>query len=59
MRAIVRNITTFLNTDHIKAAEENYLNASLDRLDLENRQRQIDRGMFRTGSHRNGGFGIN
>jgi hypothetical protein len=56
MRHIIKNITTYLNTDHAKKAEESYLNGALDRLDLEYRQREIDRGIFRKTAHR--GFGI-
>lgn len=52
MRTIIRSISTFLNTDSIKRAEETYLNGSLDRIDLEYRQREIDRGLFRTPSYR-------
>ena len=59
MRAIVRKITDFMNTDQVRVAEERYLNGSLDRFDLEYRQRQIDRGVFRKVSHRSTGFGIN
>jgi hypothetical protein len=57
MRHIIKNITTFLNTDHTRRAEEAYLNGSLDRFDLEYRQREIDRGVFRKTTHR--GIGIN
>lgn len=37
---------------HIPSVEERemaYLNGSVDRIDLEYRQRQIDRGLFRRG----------
>ncbi|MBY3433881.1 DUF3563 family protein [Rhizobium laguerreae] len=57
MRHIIRNITTFLSTDHERRAEESYLNGSVDRIDLEYRQREIDRGVFRKSAHR--GIGIN
>nr|WP_250807100.1 DUF3563 domain-containing protein [Neorhizobium tomejilense] len=57
MRSVIRNIKTFLNTDHIKLAEDTYLNGSLDRFDLEHRQRQIDNGMFRRPTTR--GYGLN
>lgn len=56
MRNMIRNITTYLSTDHEKRAEETYLNGSLDRFDLEHRQREIDRGVFRKPSTR--GFGV-
>lgn len=57
MRHIIKNISTYLNTDHAKRAEDSYLNGSVDRFDLEYRQREIDRGIFRKSTHR--GFGIN
>ncbi|MBY3155453.1 DUF3563 family protein [Rhizobium laguerreae] len=57
MRHIIRNITTFLSTDHERRAEESYLNGSVDRIDLEYRQREIDRGVFRKTARR--GIGIN
>jgi hypothetical protein len=57
MHHVIRNITTYLTTDHARKAEETYLNASLDRYDLEYRQREIDRGVFRRTPHR--GFGMN
>ncbi|MDW9481142.1 DUF3563 domain-containing protein [Sinorhizobium meliloti] len=47
MRQIIKNITTYLSTDHIRKAEESYLNGAIDRFDLEHRQREIDRGIFR------------
>jgi hypothetical protein len=57
MRNVIKNISTYLSTDHIKRAEDSYLNGSVDRFDLEHRQRQIDSGIFRKSTHR--GFGIN
>jgi hypothetical protein len=47
MRNLFKDIRTFLGTDHVRKAEENYLNGSMDRFDLEYRQRQIDAGLFR------------
>jgi hypothetical protein len=47
MRSAIRNLRTYLNTDHIKAAEDQYLNGSMSIIDLEMRQREIDGGKFR------------
>lgn len=56
MRKTIQSIRAFFAADHVKAAEEAYLNGSLDRVDLEYRQRQVDRGMFRKPRH--GGYGL-
>ncbi len=47
----IRSITNFLTADHVKEAEMNYLNGSHDRIDLEHRMREIDRGKFRKSSN--------
>lgn len=47
MRRIFRNIASYLATDHTRNAEASYLHGSHDIFDLEHRQREIDRGLFR------------
>jgi hypothetical protein len=49
----VSKFASKLRAPSIEEREMAYLNASTDRVDLEYRQRQIDRGMFR-----NRGYGI-
>lgn len=46
LRNLVRNIHNFMTRDRIKEAENAYLNGAMDLVDLEYRQRQIDRGIF-------------
>ena len=43
----VRKLARAFRGKSIEEREMAYLNGSLDRVDLEHRQRQIDRGMFR------------
>ena len=43
----VKNFARALRGPSIEQRELAYLNGALDRVDLEYRQRQIDRGMFR------------
>ncbi|MCJ8519107.1 DUF3563 domain-containing protein [Pseudorhizobium tarimense] len=43
----VRKIARALRGPSIEDRELAYLNGAVDRVDLEYRQRQIDRGMFR------------
>ncbi|MFB2551072.1 DUF3563 family protein [Ensifer soli] len=43
----LKKITRALQVPSTEERELAYLNGSLDRIDLEFRQRQIDRGMFR------------
>jgi len=47
MFGYVSKITKKLRAPTTAERELNYLNESVDRVDLEYRQRQIDRGMFR------------
>ena len=44
-----KKIARALRNPSVEDRELAYLNGSNDRLDLEYRQRQIDRGMFRRG----------
>jgi hypothetical protein len=43
----LKKITRALRVPSVEEREMNYLNGSLDRIDLEYRQRQVDRGLFR------------
>jgi hypothetical protein len=43
----IRNFTRALRIPTTEDREAAYLNGSIDRIDLEYRQRQIDRGLFR------------
>lgn len=43
----LKTITRALRVPSVEEREMNYLNGSLDRIDLEYRQRQVDRGLFR------------
>lgn len=45
----IRKIARALRAPTVADREAAYLNASRDRFDLEYRQRQIDRGLFRNG----------
>ncbi|MGN7753902.1 DUF3563 family protein [Sinorhizobium sp. 22678] len=45
----LKKITRALHIPSIEERETAYLNGSVDRIDLEYRQRQIDRGLFRRG----------
>jgi hypothetical protein len=47
MFGYVSKIASKLRAPSIEERETAYLNQSVDRVDLEYRQRQIDRGMFR------------
>lgn len=47
MRHIATKFFEFLTHDPIKVREEKYLNESTSIIDLEYRQRQVDRGLFR------------
>lgn len=42
-----RNIARALRIPSVEERETAYLNGAIDRIDLEYRQRQIDRGLFR------------
>lgn len=53
MFGYVSKIASKLRAPTIEERELAYLNQSLDRVDLEYRQRQVDRGMFR---HRGNGL---
>jgi hypothetical protein len=49
-KTMFERVKSFIRTFHIPTAEElerEYLNGAANRIDLEFRQRQIDRGMFR------------
>lgn len=43
----LRKLATALRTNSTEDREMAYLNGSVDRFDLEYRQRQVDRGLFR------------
>ncbi|MDF1631875.1 DUF3563 family protein [Mycoplana sp. MJR14] len=43
----IRNFTRALRVPSAAERETAYLNGAIDRIDLEYRQRQIDRGLFR------------
>ncbi len=43
----LKKITGALRAPSMEERELNYLNGSVDRIDLEYRQRQVDRGLFR------------
>ncbi len=45
----LKKITSALRVPSVEEREMRYLNGSLDRIDLEYRQRQVDRGLFRKG----------
>jgi hypothetical protein len=45
----IRKIARALRAPNVVDRELEYLNGSRDRFDLEYRQRQIDRGLFRKG----------
>lgn len=47
MRKIRTKIFELMALDPIKNKEMEYLNGSVDRYDLEFRQREIDRGLFK------------
>lgn len=47
MFGYVSKIANRLRAPSIEEREIDYLNQSVDRVDLEYRQRQVDRGMFR------------
>ncbi|MEK1876333.1 MULTISPECIES: DUF3563 domain-containing protein [Rhizobium] len=44
----IKKIARALRAPTTEEREMDYLNGSFDRIDLEYRQRQVDRGMFRT-----------
>lgn len=44
----IKKIARALRAPNAEEREMDYLNGSFDRIDLEYRQRQVDRGMFRT-----------
>ena len=48
MFGYVSKIASKLRAPTIEERELAYLNQSVDRVDLEYRQRQVDRGMFRS-----------
>ncbi|OLP58597.1 DUF3563 domain-containing protein [Xaviernesmea oryzae] len=43
----LKKISRALRVPSIEDRESHYLNGAVDRIDLEHRQRQIDRGLFR------------
>lgn len=43
----LKKFTGALRIPSVEEREMSYLNGSLDRIDLEYRQRQVDRGLFR------------
>ncbi|MDO9417490.1 DUF3563 family protein [Pararhizobium sp.] len=43
----LKKISRALRIPSVQEREAAYLNGSMDRIDLEYRQRQIDRGLFR------------
>lgn len=45
----LKKFTSALRTPSVEDRELSYLNGSVDRIDLEYRQRQVDRGLFRRG----------
>jgi len=45
----LKKFTTALRAPSVEDRELSYLNGSVDRIDLEYRQRQVDRGLFRRG----------
>ncbi len=45
----LKKFTGALRGPSVEERELSYLNGSVDRIDLEYRQRQIDRGLFRSG----------
>jgi hypothetical protein len=47
MKNYFNRIREFIFHDHAKVREEAYVNEAGSIIDLEHRQRQIDRGMFR------------
>lgn len=51
MFGYVSKIAKTLRGPSIEDREIAYLNESLDRVDLEYRQRQVDRGLFRGRAH--------
>jgi hypothetical protein len=51
MFGYVSKIASKLRAPSIEERELAYLNQSVDRVDLEYRQRQVDRGLFRQRSH--------
>jgi hypothetical protein len=50
MFGYVSKIAHKLRVPSVEEREMAYLNGSRDRIDLEYRQRQVDRGMFRGGN---------
>ena len=44
----IKKIARALRAPTAEEREMDYLNGSFDRIELEYRQRQVDRGMFRT-----------
>ena len=51
MFGYVSKIASKLRAPSVEQRELAYLNQSVDRVDLEYRQRQIDRGLFRQRCH--------
>jgi hypothetical protein len=47
MFAMIRNLVEALRVPSVEAQERAYLDAAEDRYDLEYRQRQVERGLFR------------
>lgn len=48
MFGALKKIARSLRVPSVEEREMHYLNGSHDRIDLEYRQRQVDRGLFRT-----------
>jgi hypothetical protein len=47
MFEVIRNLVEALKVPTVEARERDYLDAAEDRYDLEFRQRQVERGLFR------------
>jgi hypothetical protein len=50
MFALLSNVLKSLSFPLIEDVERDYLNASVSQFDLERRQREVARGLFRNGS---------
>lgn len=50
MLSLFKSLISFRNVPSIAEIERDYLNASISLTDLERRQREIERGLFRRSS---------
>ena len=50
MLSFIKTLKSFRNFPSLAELERDYLNASVSRIDLERRQRDIDNGLFRRSS---------